>query len=118
MEVRALSKEVAVVLCVVWVETRERMDETGKTRQNRKKPNDSPFLLQLFPQLETLDLYLSLPLMIQDSCIRRSMNGRSKRVGSGAKVSWTRRAWGRTFARTEVGEVADDMAGCTAVFVR
>jgi hypothetical protein len=26
MEVRALSKEVAVVLCVVWVETRERME--------------------------------------------------------------------------------------------
>jgi hypothetical protein len=107
-----------VYVYIRWVETRERMDETGKTRQKHKKPNDSPFLLQLLPQLEAFDLYLSLPLMVQDSCIRRSVDRRSERVGSGAKVSWTRRAWGRTFAWAKVGEVTDDMAGCTAVFVR
>jgi hypothetical protein len=122
MEVRALSKEVAVFCVFVgWVETRGRMDERkkrGKTQQKHKKPNNSPFLLQLLPQLETLDLYLSLPLMVQDPCVRRSMDGRSERVGSGAKVPWTRRAWGRTFARAEVREVTDDMAGCTAVFER
>lgn len=130
MEVRALSKEVAVFLCAGWVETRERMrrqeyrlgvgiDERRKRKQDRNTRDEhSPFLLQLLPQLETLDLYLSLPLMVQDPCIRRSVDGRSERVGSGAKVSWTRRAWGRTFAWAKVREVTDDMAGCTAVFVR
>jgi len=74
---------------------------------------DLPFLFQFFPQFETFDLYLAFPLVIEDTRIRCPVDGRTKRVGARTEIPRAGGTTRRTFPRTEVREVPDDMTGCT-----
>lgn len=53
--------------------------------------------------------------MVQNPLIRLPMNRRSERVRTGGEVSGLGVGSGWTFARTDGGEVANDVAGGTAI---